>query len=366
MNTIRLFFVAIWVQMGISHGAELKNLTAVNGYRDNQLVGYGIVVGLDGRGDGKIDYTSQSILNALKRFGIHSKENAQITTKNIAAVMVTADVQAFTQAGTRIDIAVSSIGDAKSLQGGILLQTPLLGADGTAYAVAQGAVAIGGFLGGGGEGENAKIQQNHPTVGRIVNGAIVEREIPIQLLRNNTFELNLINPDFVTSVRIADAINERFPAIAKADSPATVSVKLPEKFQGQLPNFIANIGTIDVIPDTKAKIIINERTGTIVATDKVKISTVAISQGNLTITVANPTTVSQAAPFAPNGQTQAVANTSVQVNESSKSFTVLGEYPTLQDLTSALNAIGASTRDIMSILQSIKAAGALQAELVIL
>lgn len=348
-----------------AYGSSIKNLTSLNGYRDNQLVGYGIVIGLDGKGDTTITYTAQSILNTLKNFGINTGEtlSSMKKPKNVASVMVTADVKAFAKNGSRMDVVVSSIGDAKSLQGGILIQTPLTGADGKVYAVAQGPVVIGGFIGGN---NSASVQQNHPTVGRIVNGAIVEKEIPVNLLNNNAIELNLLNPDFVTAVRIADVINENFPGSAQAISPATVNVHLPEAYQGQLTNFVARIGNYEVVPEAKAKIIINERTGTIVATDQVRISTVAVSHGNLTITVAQKNEVSQPGGINSLGKNQRITNSNVQVQVNSKNFMMLDEFPSIQELTSALNQIGATTRDIMTILQSIKAAGALQAELVVL
>lgn len=349
-------------------GAYIKNLVHLDGDRDNQLVGYGLVVGLDGKGDSSDDKSTayQSMKNMMLNFGIKSVKD--IKAKNIAAVMVTADVKSFAKNGSRIDVLVSSIGDAKSLQGGILLQTPLKGADGNVYAVAQGSVVIGGFMasGGGSSGSDgsSNVQQNHTTVGRVIDGAIIEKEIPVNLLKNNSIDLNLVNPNFVTAVRIADCINKKFPGSAQALSPANVNVIVPEIYRKQLTNFVAQIGSYDVIPDTKAKIIVNERTGTIVATEQVRISTVAVSHGSLTITVAEETNVSQPEAFSEKGETQVVKNATVQVKDTSKSFMMLNEFPTVQELTGALNQIGASTRDMITILQSIKAAGALQADLV--
>ncbi len=352
-------------------GAHIKNLVQLDGDRDNQLVGYGLVVGLEGKGDTSADASTarQSLYNMIQNFGIKHNKN-EVKSKNVAAVMVTADVKSFAKSGGRIDVTVSSIGDAKSLQGGILLQTPLKGADGNVYAVAQGPVVLGGFMvstdNGNNNGGNASVQQNHTTVGRVIDGAIIEKEIPVHLVKNNSIDLNLLNPDFVTAVRIADSINKNFPGIAQALSPANVNVIVPEKYCGQLTNFIAQIGSYDVIPDAKAKIIINERTGTIVATEQVRISTVAVSHGNLTITVAEEANVSQPEAFSENGKTKLVKNATVQVKDASKSFMMLNEFPTVQELTGALNQIGASTRDMITILQSIKAAGALQAELITL
>ena len=352
-------------------GAYIKNLVHLDGDRDNQLVGYGLVVGLDGKGDSSEDKSTayQSMENMMLNFGIKPDDKTKIKPKNIAAVMVTADVKSFAKNGSRIDVLVSSIGDAKSLQGGILLQTPLKGADGNVYAVAQGSVVIGGFMASGGGGDNngsSNVQQNHTTVGRVIDGAIIEKEIPVNLLKNNSIDLNLVNPNFVTAVRIADCINKKFPGSAQALSPANVNVIVPEIYRKQLTNFVAQIGSYDVIPDTKAKIIVNERTGTIVATEQVRISTVAVSHGSLTITVAEESNVSQPEAFSEKGNTQVVKNATVQVKDTSKSFMMLNEFPTVQELTGALNQIGASTRDMITILQSIKAAGALQADLVTL
>ena len=350
-------------------GAYIKNLVQLDGDRENQLVGYGLVVGLDGKGDSSKNASTayQSVYSMMQNFGIKSNEK-ELKAKNVAAVMVTADVKAFAKNGSRIDVIVSSIGDAKSLQGGVLLQTPLKGADGNVYAVAQGAIVIGGFMASsGGTTDNSggtNIQKNHTTVGRIIDGGIIEKEIPVQLMRDNSINLNLLNPDFVTAVRIADRINKQFAASAQALSPAHVNVIVPQQYQQQLTNFVAQIGSYDVIPDTKAKIIVNERTGTIVATEQVRISTVAVSHGSLTITVAEDTSVSQPGPFSEKGNTEKIKNTTIQAQDSSKSFMMLNEFPTVQELTAALNQIGASTRDMITILQSIKAAGALQAELV--
>lgn len=367
----KIIYILISFSPLFLYGAYIKNLVQLDGDRDNQLVGYGLVVGLDGKGDTSADASTarQSLYNMMQNFGVKHNKN-EVKSKNVAAVMVTADVKAFAKTGGRIDVLVSSIGDAKTLQGGILLQTPLKGADGKVYAVAQGPVVLGGFMASGGSGGNnggsANVQQNHTTVGRVIDGAIIEQEIPVHLLKNNSIDLNLLNPDFVTAVRIADCINKNFPSIAQALSPANVNVIVPEVYRGQLTNFIAQIGTYDVIPDAKAKIIINERTGTIVATEQVRISTVAVSHGNLTITVAEDAKASQPEAFAEKGDTQVVKNATVQVKDTSKSFMMLNEFPTVQELTGALNQIGATTRDMITILQSIKAAGALQAELVTL
>jgi len=347
-----------------SSAARLKDLTLVEGGRDNQLVGYGLVVGLAGEGDSNALSTLRAASNTLQRYGL-SIAATDIKSKNIAAVMITADIGAFMKPGSRIDVVVSSMGDAKTLQGGVLLQTPLLGADGRVYAVAQGPVAIGGFFGGAGGAGGATVQKNHPTVGMISNGAIVEREIPAQFVQDQTLRLLLHNPDFTSAARMADAINQRWPeSRAIASDAATISVKIPAEYRSRDVAFLADLGTVEVQPDTLARIVINERTGTIVATSTVRVSHVAIAHGALTITVTNNQGVSQPGAFS-GGTTQQVQSTQTAVNETKGGFTVLNEPPTIERLAAALNALGVSTRDMMAIFQSLKRAGALQAELII-
>ena len=346
------------------HASRVKDLTLLEGGRDNQIVGYGIVVGLAGDGDSNAATTLRSISNVLQRFGL-TVESDDIKAKNAAAVMITADIGAFLKPGARIDVNVASMGDAKSLQGGVLLQTPLLGADGRVYAVAQGPVATGGFLGGAGGAGGATVQKNHPTVGVISNGAIVEREVPSTFVRDNQLRLLLHNPDFTSAARMAEAINTRWPASASALDAATVSVALPEGYRGQNVAFIADLGSVEVNPDTLARVVINERTGTIVATSTVRLSQVAIALGSLTITVSSNVGVSQPNAFSTGGQTVAVPSTNTNVNEVKGGFTVLNEPPTIERLAAALNALGVSTREMMAIFQSLKRSGALQAELVI-
>ncbi|MFA5256942.1 MAG: flagellar basal body P-ring protein FlgI [Opitutales bacterium] len=362
--------ISIFLLLGLFAGGTLcasriKDLTSVEGGRDNQLVGYGLVAGLAGDGDSRLNYTIQSIANSLKRFGITVPAD-KVKSDNMAAVIVTADIGPFMRSGSRIDVTVSSIGDAASLQGGVLLQTPLIGADGKVYAVAQGPVAVGGFIGGSGGAGGATVQKNHPTVGIISGGAIVERRIETSIVRDDgSMDLLLLNPDFTTSVRIADAINSVFPASTQAGDSACVNVRVPEVFRGQAPNFLAIIGSLEVQPDSIARIIINERTGTIVATQPVRLSSVAVSHGALVITISSSVGVSQPQPMSRTGQTAMVPSTSTDVDEKHGAFAVIEEYPTLERLTQALNALGVSTREMISILQTMKRAGALQAELVI-
>jgi flagellar P-ring protein precursor FlgI len=342
----------------------VKDLTLVEGGRDNQLVGYGIVVGLAGDGDSNATSTLRAVSNILQRYGL-SVNPSDIKAKNVAAVMITADISAFLKPGARIDVTISSMGDAKTLQGGVLLQTPLLGGDGRVYAVAQGAIAIGGFLGGSGGAGGATVQKNHPTVGTISNGAIVEREIPAPIVHDDTLRLLLHNPDFTSAARMADAINTRWPGLALADDAATVSVHVPAEYRGRDVSFLADLGTVEVQPDTLARIVINERTGTIVATSTVRISHVAIAHGALTITVTSNLGVSQPNAFSSGGTTQVTPSTQTAVNETKGGFTILNEPPTIERLAAALNALGVSTRDMMAIFQSLKRSGALQAELII-
>jgi len=345
-------------------GSRIKDLTAVEGSRDNQLVGYGIVVGLAGDGDSNAATTLRSVANVLQRYGL-TVSSQDIKAKNVAAVMLTADISAFLKPGARIDVVVASLGDAKSLQGGVLLQTPLLGADGRAYAVAQGPIAIGGFLGGQGGAGGATVQKNHPTVGTMSNGAIVEREIPAQFVRDNTLRLLLRNPDFTSAARMVDAINAVYPQTASAADAATVTVHLPPEYAGRDVSFISELGTIDVSPDTMARIVINERTGTIVATSTVRLSHVAIASGSLTITVTSNVGVSQPNAFSQGGQTTSAQSTQTSVNEQKGGFTIINEPPTIERLAAALNALGVSTRDMMAIFQTLKRSGAIQAELII-
>jgi len=363
-SKIAATLLAAWLAAApAARAARLKDLTLVEGGRDNQLIGYGLVVGLAGDGDSNSASTLRSVANALQRFGL-TVPSDQIKVKNTAAVMVTADIGPFLRPGARIDITVASLGDAKSLQGGVLLQTPLLGADGRVYAVAQGPVAIGGFLGGTGGTGGATVQKNHPTTGTISNGAIVERAIPSAFVSQQGLHLLLRNPDFTSAARMADAINAVFAGAGDPRDAATVAVRVPPEFRGREVAFLAALGAIEVTPDSVARVVINERTGTIVATATVRISEVAISHGSLTITVASTLGVSQPAPFS-TGQTTTVQGTQTTVNEVRGGFKVVGELPSIERLASALNALGVSTREMTAIFQTLKRSGALQAELVI-
>jgi flagellar P-ring protein precursor FlgI len=361
MRLFLLFFVAL---LPLAQGARVKDLVRLYGERDNQLVGYGLVVGLAGDGDSNALATLQSLANALERNGL-KVDPALVKSKNAAAVMLTADIGPFLRSGARIDVTVASLGDAKSLQGGILLQSPLLGADGRVYAVAQGPIAVGGFLGGAGGAGGATVQKNHPTVGIISNGAIVEREIPATFVHEGRVALTLREPDFASASRLVEVINAALPAAAaRARDSATVDLVLPEAYEGHEVRFLADIGALELTPDVSARIVINERTGTIVATAPVAIARVAISHGSLTITISQTLDASQPEPFS-RGQTAILPTTDTKVTEVKGGFVLVPETSSVDRLASALNALGVTTREMMSIFQTLKAAGALQAELVI-
>lgn len=361
----RIFLLLVLLVSSAASGARIKDLVMVEGGRDNQLIGYGIVTGLAGDGDSSTStYTVQSIANALQRFGINIPTNV-VKSKNVAAVMVTADIPPFLKPGQRIDVTVSSLGDAKSLQGGVLLQVPLVGADEVVYAVGQGPVAVGGFLGGEAGPGGATVQKNHPTVGIISGGAIVEREIPIDLVEDGEITLLLLNPDFTSAARMAEAVNAVYPNRALAVDSSAVRVRVPELFADREVDFISALGGLEVVPDVPARIIINERTGTILATANVRVSTVAVSHGALTITISSSLEASQPGPFSRGGDTVVLPGTTTDVKEVQGGFQMVESYPSIEEITAALNAMGVSTREMMSIFQAMKRAGALQAELVI-
>ncbi|MGB9601628.1 MAG: flagellar basal body P-ring protein FlgI [Limisphaerales bacterium] len=347
-----------------TYGIRIKDLVMIAGARDNQLVGFGLVTGIAGEGDKNPTYTLQSVANMLQRFGINVPAST-LSAKNVAAVLVTADIPAFAKPGTRIDVTVSAMGDAKTLQGGVLLQTPLLGADGRIYAVAQGVLAVGGFIGGTGGGGGATVQKNHPTTAQIIGGAIVEREIPANIVRENSLELLLRQPDFTSAARIAAAINQKFTNSAQALDMCTVKVNMPEWANENPIDFIARLESIEVVPDTPARIIINERTGTIVANARIRISNCAISHGNLTINIASTLDVSQPLPLSQTGETVVTQRTDTTVTENKASFVAIPELPTVEKVAQVMNTLGFTPRDMMAVFEAMKQAGALQAELII-
>lgn len=344
--------------------SRIKDLADFEGVRENQLVGYGLVVGLNGTGDSLTNspFTRQSLQAMLERLGVNTRD-ARLRTANVAAVMVTGNLPPFSAQGTRMDVSVSALGDSSSLQGGTLLVTPLLGADGEVYAVAQGPVAIGGFQA---QGEAATITRGVPTVGRISNGALIERELDFELESLDMVRLALRNPDLTTAIRVADAVN-RFigPDTAAATDPSTVEIVMPsDKARDSFVRLLTDIEQLLVEPDQPAKVVIDESSGIIVIGSQVKISEVAVAQGNLTVTIAESPEVSQAAPFAPGGETIEVPRTELAVDDESRNrLAVLQSGVNLQDLVNGLNALGIGPRDMISILQAVKAAGALQAEI---
>lgn len=342
--------------------SRVKDLASIEGVRQNQLVGYGIVVGLNGTGDtlNNIPFTKQSLQAMLERLGVNTR-GATMRTQNLAAVMVTASLPPFAAQGTRIDVTVSSLGDAKSLQGGTLLVTPLLGADGEVYALAQGSVAIAGFSA---EGDAAKITRGVPTNGRISNGANIEREVAFKLTDARSLRLSLRNPDFTTSKRIAAAINDFMGTdTAEPTDPATVTIQIPSRYTGNMIRLLTEVEQLKVEPDQTARVVVDERSGIIVMGRDVRVSTVAIAQGNLTVTITEQPQVSQPAPLS-NGRTTVVPRTGVKVDTGDgNKLALVKEGVSLRDLVDGLNALGVGPRDLISILQAIKTAGALQADI---
>lgn len=356
---ISTFFLFSFPGANESNAARIKDIANINGIRTNQLVGYGLVVGLKGTGDkANTIFTNQSLANMLEKMGIRVDPN-KTKVNNIAAVTVTSDLPPFGKVGNKIDAIVSSIGDAKSLEGGFLLLTPLRGADGEVYAIAQGPLVVGGYLA---TGNGANVSKNHPTVGRVPNGATIEREISYEDFKNDSLVISLKIPDYTNARRIAEKINEAFKGAAVAQDGGTVSVKTPEEMKSNPVKFVSIIENLDVKPSNSAKIVVDEKTGTVVMGENILISTVAVSHGNITVQIKEESKVSQPLPFA-RGQTVATPDTQLKVEEEKGKWMIMQEGISLKELVSALNASGASTRDVITILQTIKAAGALHAEL---
>lgn len=341
---------------------RIKDIVDFEGVRDNWLVGYGLVIGLKGTGDSlrNSPFTQQSLVGMLERMGVNTRDSANLRTRNVAAVMVTAKLPPYAAQGTRIDVAVGAMGDASSLQGGTLLVTPLIGADGEVYAVAQGPVAVAGFSA---SGQGASITQGVPTSGRIASGGIVEREIVFSLAEMPVIRLSLRNPDFTTARRISDAINRQLRGGAQATDPSSVLLTIPQTRRGDIVNLITEIEQLQVEPDKVARVVFDEKSGIIVMGENVRISTVAIAQGNLTIRITETPQVSQPEPFSA-GTTTTVPRTDIQVDQQGdRRLAIMPAGVSLQELVQSLNALGIGPRDMISILQSIKAAGALQAEI---
>lgn len=343
--------------------SRIKDIVEFQGVRDNQLVGYGLVVGLNNTGDTLKDggFTKQSLKSMLNRMGVKPTENG-LESKNVAAVMITASLPAFARQGNRIDVTVSALGDADDLEGGTLLVTPLMGADSEVYAVAQGQVGVAGFTA---SAEASSVTRGVPTTGRIANGAIVEREVGFELANMDSVKLSLRSPDFTTARRIAQAINAFLgePA-AKSSDPSTVHVAVPEAYKRNVVNLLTDIEQLLIRPDQIARVVIDERSGIIVMGQDVRVSTVAIAQGNLTIRITETPEVSQPNAFSETGETVTVPRSDISVDDSEQNrMAVLETGVTLQDLVNSLNALGLGPRDMISILQAIKAAGALQADI---
>lgn len=357
----------------LSHASRLKDVVSIKGVRENQLLGYGLVVGLQGTGDSSREFTGLSMAQMLKQMGVNVSQK-QVDSKNVAAVVLTAQLPPFARVGQKIDVMVSSIGDAKSLQGGVLLMTPLRGGDKAVYAVAQGPVLVGGFAASGGGASSSK---NHPTAGVVPNGALVEKEVKLDFSNRNAIRLALHNPDFTTAARVAKTVNRELGGIfARARDSSTVDVMVPYDFEGGVVEMLALIERLPIQADNKARVVINERTGTVVVGDSVRLNTVAIAHGNLTLeirttetTVTEPAGESELADgeqITDGEKTTTVKETSLQLGESGDKLITVPAGATLGDVVNGLNTLGVTPRDLISILQALKAQGALQAELEIL
>lgn len=393
MKTARIFtYVAIsfaisFIIASHAYAARIKDISNIGGIRDNHLIGYGLVVGLAGTGDDiENGFTKETLANMLSRQGLGMKEESRndLGSDNVASVMISAELPPFSKVGARIDVVVSSIGDANSLRGGTLLMTPLRGADGKVYAVAQGSVSTGGFSAGGGGGSS--ISKNHPTVGRITNGAFVERELEYNFENRKSLSINLYRPDFTTATGMATAINGVIAGVeANLVDSSTIAVNIKESFKGSIVKLLSIIENINVLVDSPAVVVIDEKTGTIVMGENVRISTVAVAHGNLFIQIKDEKKVSQPSSFAPappagstpldagggtviapGGQTVVTTETTLGVKEDKNRLVVVPKGVTIQDVVKALNAIGVTPGDLITILQTIKSAGALQADLKII
>ncbi|MCX5834267.1 MAG: flagellar basal body P-ring protein FlgI [Deltaproteobacteria bacterium] len=381
-------FTAVFLIMAVMYqtaeAARIKDIASIGGIRDNQLIGYGLVVGLAGTGDDvKNGFTRETLSNLLTRQGLSTRDRV-LTSKNIAAVMVTAQLPPFAKIGSKIDVTVSSLGDAKSLQGGTLLMTPLRGADGEIYAVAQGAVTIGGFSAVGASGSS--VSKNHTTAGTIANGALIEKELKYDLAGIQRISVNLFQPDFTTATRLAASINGKVSAVeARTVDSSSVVVEIKQNARSDVASVVSRIENVEVSVDGPAVVVLNERTGTVVMGENVRISTVAVAHGNLSIQIREEKEVSQPLPFAPDangrntpvdvgggvtvapgGQTVVTPKSEVGVTEEKKGLLVVPRGVTIQDVVRGLNAMGVTPRDLITILQAIKAAGALQADLKIM
>ena len=353
-----ILFLAVVLAPSEAEAARLKDIASFSGVRNNELVGYGLVVGLAGTGDGTSStFTMRSMSNMLEKMGVEADPD-DLKPKNVAAVMVTAKMPVSVKPGSTIDVTASSLGDAKSLLGGILLITPLKGLDGRVYAVAQGALTIGGFTA---SGEAANAQKNIPTVGRIPSGAVVERGVPFKFNNQDSMTLNLSVADFGTTMQVVNKINASMGGeFASAKDISTIDLRLPDRFRGNMVPLMASLENLDITPDGKARVVVDEKTGTVVLGQDVRLSKVAVAHGSLQIVISEDQEVSQPGPFS-DGETVVVPRTDIQVNESNNQL-MLMEGATLQELVDGLNSIGASPRDLISIIRALKVAGSLHAE----
>ena len=380
---IAIFLIASLIIVSHAYAARIKDVSSIGGVRDNQLIGYGLVIGLAGTGDDiENGFTKETLANMLSRQGLGMKEESRkdLSSDNVASVMISAELPPFAKVGSRIDVMVSSIGDADSLRGGTLLMTPLRGADGSVYAVAQGAVSIGGFAAGG---KGASLSKNHPTVGRITNGAFVEKELKYDFENRKSFSINLYRPDFTTAAGVAVSINGVIAGVeAKLVDSSSIAVNIDESFKGSIVELLSIVENINVVVHSPAVVVIDEKTGTVVMGENVRISTVAVAHGNLFIQIKEEKRVSQPSPFAPapprgsalveagggtviapGGQTVVTTEAAIGVKEEKNHLVVVPRGVTIQDVVKALNAIGVTPGDLITILQTIKSAGALQADL---
>jgi flagellar P-ring protein precursor FlgI len=342
---------------------RIKDIADIRGVRQNQLVGYGLVVGLEGTGDSDDSlFTIQSLASLLEKMGVTVQTDDIADVENVAAVMVTADLPPFAGLGSRLDVLVSSIGDAETLQGGTLLFTPLKGADGSVYAIAQGPVSTGGFAVSGNSGD--QVQKNFPTVGRVVGGGLVEKEIHSNFNQKESLTLVLHDPDFTTASRVAQAINRAFYSqLAQTENAGSIRVSVPENYLGDTVQFVTLVESLGVTPDMISKVVVNERTGTVIMGENVRIATIAIAHGNLSIQINESQNVSQPLPFSRGGQTVVTPESDIVVQEGKNPIFLVESGVSIGELVKALNALGVSPRDLIAIFQALKAAGALQAEL---
>ncbi|GER94490.1 flagellar basal body P-ring protein FlgI [Dissulfurispira thermophila] len=365
LSSVVCLLLSVFCCLSSVHAERIKDIATFSGVRENELIGYGLVVGLNGTGDKDGTYIFQPFANMLNRMGINvNAADIKGKTKNIAAVIVTAKLPTMVKPGSKVDVQVSSIGDAKSLQGGTLLMTPLKGADGNVYAVAQGPVSIGGFVAGG---AGAQAIKNHPNVGSVPNGAIVEKEVPVQLNDKNRLDLLLTVPDITTAKKTADRINMTLGGVfARAESPSVVSIKVPDIYASKVVDLMSKVELINVDVDAPARVVVNERTGTIVIGENVTISPIALAHGGLTIEIKTEYQVSQPPPLSPEkAETVVVPQKEVKAEEK-KAALVEVKGATIGELAKALNALGVTPKDLIAILQAIKASGNLKAELVIM